>query len=314
MDVGRDIDEGDAAASAIEGILPELRRERDMHWALIALLLGGCAALLALLPLDTENGKKIAIFAVVFGLFGIGLLATRVRRRHEALVVPMIARGAGLSYRQNHDNFLTHVPERLLPKGSVSNCEDLVEGTVGGRRITFAEVKIETGGKNSSVLFQGVVAEFPNLVPMPAFFVAAEKETRGWFRFKGNLRVDDLNFIRTVQGREELYGVWSHLRSEAERPGFEALLGAMLDLETKVPGARLYSASSDGRVAYVALRHKRDLFRVGGLFTTSGRLAAQVRRAYDDLRLPLEVVSFLLGAEARVLEAGRGAGKTATKA
>ncbi len=296
---------GDGTELAIDDLLPEFRRETQTHWSLIALILGAGAASLALLPLDTEGGMKAAIFIVIFGLFGVGALATRVRRRHEALVVPLIARSAGLRYRQGQDGFLLKLPPRMLPKGSVRKCNDLVTGTVGGREISFAEVMIATGGKNSTVQFQGIVAEFPNVVPMPSFFVAAEKETRGWFMFKGNLRVDDLNFIQTVQGREDLYGVWTHLRSEAERPGFEALLGALLELEGKLPSARLYSASSDGRVTHVALRHSRDLFRLGGLFASRDRLDAQIRRAFEDLRLPLEVVTLLLAAEARVLDASR---------
>jgi hypothetical protein len=292
--------------ATLPGILPTLRRETLKGWAMMAGLLTA-AVIVALSVKDIgKDGRAWALVIVVMAVVSLGAIATYIRRRHEALIMPLLTRAAGLSYDQKGRWFLDSLPPRLLPKASDRTCEDVLSGRIGDRPIRFAEVKIETGGKNSSTLFRGVVMEFPNLVDMPAFFIASERETRGFFIFKGNIRVDDLVQVQTLTGRSGAeYGVWCSSAIAAEKPGFGAVVNVLTGLESIIGGdAKLYTASSDGREMHLAISHKRDLFKIGGMFADTTRLMQDIRHAYDDMTLPMRIVSALLAAEAEVAKAG----------
>jgi hypothetical protein len=291
--------------TALPGILPTLRGETLKGWGMMAGLLIA-AVILAFVVKDLGKDGKGWAFVILFtAVVSLGAVATYIRRRHEALIMPLLTKAAGLSYDQKGRWFLDTLPPRLLPKASDRTCEDVLSGKIGDRAIRFAEVKIETGGKNSNTLFRGIVMEFPNLVDMPAFFIASERETRGFFVFKGNIRVDDLVQVRSLTGRSGAeYGVWSSSAAAAEKPGFGAVVNVLTGLESIIGGdAKLYTASSDGREMHVAISHKRDLFKIGGMFADSTRLMQDIRHAYDDMTLPMRIVSALLSAEAEVARA-----------
>ncbi len=291
--------------AAMPGLLPVLRNATIQGWLMAAGVLAGSAALAWAVSGLGEDGKAWAFAILFMSLFGMGAVARYTRRRHEAEIMPLLARTAGLDYAQQGKWFLDSLPPRLLPKDRDRTCEDALSGKIGDRPIRFAEAKIETGGKNSTTLFRGVVAEFPNVVPMPAFFVASEAQTRGWFIFKGNIQVDDLVRVQTLSGRSGMeYGVWSSSAEAARKPGFEAVLDILTGLESIVGSdAKLYTASSDGVMMHLAISSKRDLFKIGGMFASADTLAADIRRAYDDLTLPMKIVSALLQAEGAVAKA-----------
>ncbi|MBA3908589.1 MAG: hypothetical protein C0524_01630 [Rhodobacter sp.] len=64
--------------------------------------------------------------------------------------------------------------------------------------ICMAGTKVETGGRNSRMLFKGVVAQFPNRVAMPAFFIADEAQTRPGMFFGGRGATDVPHHLRNV--------------------------------------------------------------------------------------------------------------------
>jgi hypothetical protein len=291
--------------AALPELTPTLRTANIQGWAIIAGL--AAIAILSLLNMWDPDGemRDWLVFVGIFAVVMIPSVFKWVRRKHEAAIMPLLSRAAGLSYQQGARSFLDGLPDRLLPKASRRTCEDLLSGRIGDRAIQFGEVKIETGGKNSSTLFQGVVMTFPNLIEMPAFFVASERQTRGWFVFSGNIRVDDLIKVQGLTGRAGTeYGVWSTSPEAARKPGFEAVLKVLTSLEAILDWkAELYTASSDGRQMHVAISNKRDLFVIGGLLAPKGELLNHIRAAYHDLTLPMKIVSALLGAEAEVAKA-----------
>lgn len=186
-----------------------------------------------------------------------------------------------------------------MPRAGRKIAEDLISGRIGGRSIRFAEMKLETGGKNSSTLFQGIVAEFPNLAPMPPFFLAAEAETKGWLGFAGPIKVDDLMRVDTISGANgKVYGVWASTSEVRRHPAFAAVVKVLTNLEFVIGSeSRLYTASSNGRVIHVALSHKRNLFKIGGLFTAGDALMDDIRLGYRDLTIPVTIAAKLLEAE-----------------
>jgi hypothetical protein len=288
--------------TVLDGLMPEMRRARLIGWGLAVGLVVFALFLLATVEPRNEPWTFQLIVIGIAGLLVFGLNAW-VSRRQEALVMPALARSAGLDWRRNARDYVLGLPTRLLPRGSVRKCDDLVTGSIGGRRISFGEVKIETGGKNSSTLFQGIVAAFPNQVALPAFFLAAERETRGWFVFSGRIKVDDLRQLKTISGGSgESYGVWSGWSGTGPDHGLDDVLKVLTGLEWAIGSqAKLYSASSDGRTTHVALSHKRDLYNIGGLLASTEALMNDIRRAHADLSLPLTLVQHLLTAEQKVL-------------
>lgn len=286
-------------ADALPRMMPEIRRITQTGWALLAAIAAVTVLTLTLTADLGDNDYEIPLYILAIAIIGIFAVAKFTRRQHEARLMPMMSEALGLGYQQNASYFLNTLPPRLLPKASRKNAEDMISGKIGDRAIRFAEVKLETGGKNSSTLFQGIVAEFPNVVPMPPFFLAAETATKTWLGFSGPIKVDDLQRIDTVTGgRGKVYGVWASSSTVRNHPAFAAVLKVLTNLEHFVGSdSSLYTASSNGQVIHVALSHKRNLFMIGGLFAAKDALFDDIRKGYRDLQIPLTIAAKLLEAE-----------------
>lgn len=289
-------------ALAVRNLLPQLRAQARTGIGLMgAVTVIGLAIAVFAQSSGTEDdvGWKFAVMAIFTGIFLAIAAHKRMIRRQEALVMPVLAQAVGLSYEKDAKAFLRALPARLLPKG-IKSGEDLVTGSLGAHQIQMAEVKVETGGKNSRTLFAGLVARFPNRVAMPAFFIAREDKTRPGLFFGGDLSTDGLYQQRTViGGGGATYGVWTSWSDQDEPPAFAAAVAAVTGIENQLGrGTQLYAATSNGEEMHVALTHNRNLFRVGGMFPTESALFADVQTAMEDLSVPLTLAKALIEAEA----------------
>ncbi len=291
-------------STALPTLMPAIRRKSIEGWLLVAATV--VLALYALFFLVGKADKPFQLALITIGGAAVVIFAISayVQRGHTRQIMPMLAETAGMSYSQNALAFILSLPPRLLPKAAVRKGEDLVSGRLGGRQVSFAELTYETGGKNSSTLFKGIVASFANQAPMPPFFIVDEAQTKGWFIFSGNINVDDLIAVRSLPGSFGVtYGVWVSSSATADHPALDATLKLLTDLQYAIgSGARLFSASSDGKTMHVALSHKRNLFKIGGLFANRDQLINDIKLAYHDLTLPLVIVSKLLEAERGVVQ------------
>ena len=288
---------------ALPGLMPKIRRITRNGWLQEAVI--AVVAVLALY-LTAGLGKETYEIPLIILALAIGLaiwVARNTRRQHEARIMPLMAEALGMGYLQNASHFMQSLPPRLLPKASRRIAEDLIAGRIGDRSIRFAEMKVETGGKNSSTLFQGIVAEFPNLAPMPPFFIADEGQTRNWLGFAGPIKVDDLLRIDTMTGNSgKVYGIWASGSDVRQHPAFDAALKVLTSLEHFIGSeSRLYTATSNGQIIHVALSHKRNLFKIGGLFNSGDALLDDIRMGYRDLTIPLTIAAKLLEAEQSAL-------------
>lgn len=284
--------------------MPAIRRKSIEGWLLVA-----AAIILTFYALFYLVGKadkpfQLALITIGIAVLVIFTISAYVQRGHTRQIMPMLAETAGMSYSQTARDFYLSLPPRLLPIATVRKGEDLVSGRLGGRQVSFAELTYETGGKNSSTLFKGIVASFANQAPMPPFFIVDEAQTKGWFNFGGNINVDDLIAVRSLPGGFGVtYGVWVSPSAKADHPALDATLKILTDLQDAIgSGARLFSASSDGETMHVALSHKRNLFKIGGLLANRDQLINDITLAYHDLTLPLVIVSKLLEAERGVIQ------------
>ena len=288
--------------TALPGFLPEIRGKTRIGWLLIAMIV--VAGLTTSVLVWGKGDKPWQVqFIIAFAVVGLGIVtASWVQRQHAALIMPFLARSAGLTFTPTAKPFLAALPQRLLPKAAIRKGEDLLAGKIGDRHVEMAEVKYETGGKGSTVLFQGIVLAFPNVAPMLPFFVAPEAETRKRFLAGAHIRVDDLVQIGSRMNGGVSYGVWASSSAIGDHPALEAVLRILVDLQTAVGGdAKLFSATSNGEVMHVAISHKRDLFTMGGLFADQTMLMDDIKSAYADLTLPMAIAAKLLEAERATL-------------
>lgn len=287
--------------TAVRALMPDLHRHTRQAWILI-----GLVAVLVLIfgynLLGVGEGPTF-LFPVLIGGVLIALIVRWTRKSHEKAIMPILASTVGFSYDKNATGFAKALPNRLLPDG-IRAGEDFLTGRIGGRIILMAEVKVETGGKNSRTLFKGVVANFPNAVPMPPFFIAPEGQTGRSFWFGNRLDVEGLVQIRAVTGMAgRRFGVWASSTAVADNPALSAVVEILTELEQRVSGeAQLFSATSNGEEMHVALTHKRDLYKMGGLFLNQTTILDEVQAAYRDLTIPLTIAGRLMEAEKKAEE------------
>lgn len=293
-------DATDEVALAVRNLMPGLRRQGYTTAAIMAAatVAGGVATMLVLSSRMT-GGDSLEAMVIVLGIAGMIIFYAHrwMRRRQEAMVMPVLARAVGLAYDKSAKSYMNGLPQRLLPKG-IRKGEDYVHGTLGAHAIQMAEVTVETGGKNSKTLFKGIVAQFHNRVAMPAFFLALEDKTRPGIFFGGDLSTDGLHHLRSVMVGGRAYGIWTSWSDLAEPPALAAVIDVLTRIETHVGHeAELYAATSNGEEMHVALSHKRNLFRVGGIFPNEDEIFADVRAAMQDLTVPLILAKALISAE-----------------
>lgn len=302
-------DATDEVAQAVHALMPGLERQALVAVIImtLAILAATVAAVLFLNSgMEDEDRWKTAMFAALGGILAVMATYQWTIRRQEAQVMPILARAIGLDYDKAAKPFVQGLPERLLPARGIRHGEDHVHGILGAHAIQMAEVHVETGGKNSRTLFRGIVAQFPNRVTMPAFFLALEDKTRPGMFFGGDLSTEGLFHLRNVAGGGgRTYGVWTSWSALEEPPALSAVIEILTRIEDHVgSGAELYSATSNGEETHIALSHKRNLFRVGGLFPDENEIFADVRAAMQDLTLPLKLAQALISAEETA--AGKG--------
>lgn len=288
-------------SEAVSALMPELRSRAlvALGWIAAAILVSGLLVVLILNgQMESRDRWKFAMLAAGAGVFAAVMAWKWVIRAQEGLVMPILARSIGLSYAKNATPFVRALPKRLLPDRSIRSGEDHLTGTLGAHAIQLAEVTAETGGKNSRVLFKGIVAQFPNRTAMPAFFIAREDKTRPGIFFGGDLSTEGLHHLRDVSAGGRSCGIWTSWAEGPEPPALSAVIDILTSLETRLgPGVELYAATSNGVEMHVALSHSRNLFRLGSLFPAEDRILADVQQAMQDLKIPITLAEALIRAE-----------------
>lgn len=297
--------ESDPATRALSAALPEIRAVKIKGWLLSAAAIAVSVGLMILASKLPEKRLQFIIFAAFPGFFCVGAAMRWVRSSHERAVLPTIAEAFGLSYQKAPKGFYETLPKNFIPQGGRRSVDDMMNGKVADRAFRFAECKTETGGKNSSTLFQGVVVEVRSSGAMPEFLIASMKETKGFLFFKGKVQVEGMQMIHQANGTSgEIYGLWARSDAPAQMVGLRAFMDKVIALGPRTLGdSTLYSLVSTGKYFYVSLRHKRDLFRIGGMFSTEDQVIQHIRAAGTELAYPIALVTQVLQAEEALLAA-----------
>lgn len=305
------LDPADDVARALADLMPRLRQtsRTALGIMLVSVLV---TAFLAVLTFSSGMSSKhqwdVATFVIILGVVAVVGAYKWAVSTQETLVMPVLAGSIGLHYGKNAKGFVDGLPKRLLPDRHARSGEDHLIGQLGAHRIQMAEVQVETGGKNSKILFRGIVAQFPNSTAMPAFFMARQDETMPGFFSGGRLSTEGLHHLRDVQIGTRTYGIWTSTPDGPEPRALSDVVEVLRGLEVRVgSGVELYAATSNGVEMHVALSHKRNLFRAGGLFPDEARIFADVQRAMQDLKIPLTLAQALIEAEEAAVEKVKGA-------
>jgi hypothetical protein len=297
--------ETDPATQALAAAMPEIRSVKSKGWMFIALSILLTVGALILTSKAREDKLEAMLYATFPAIFGVMVTTRWVRKRHERAVMPIVAQAFDLGYQKDPKDFYPTLPKNFIPQGGRRSVDDLMSGSIAGRSFRFAECKTETGGKNSSTLFKGIVLEVRSSGSTPDFLIASEKETKGFLFFKGNVQVDGMVMIHQSQGHDnQTYGLWARSESPAQMAGLRAFMDRIIALGPRVLGSStLYSLVSTGSYYYVSLRHARDLYRIGGLFTNESDVMQHIRAAASELSHPMDLVTEVLRAEEALLAA-----------
>jgi hypothetical protein len=293
--------------AAVHALKPQLTRMSVVALALMTVIgVATVVSVVYLLNLIDDGGDrfKFGMITVIIGGLLMAFAYRHMRRKQEALVMPVVAQAVGMTYSKDAKFFLNGLPDRLLPRAAVRKAEDYVHGKLGNHTIQMAEVEIATGGKNSRTLFKGVVAQFRNSIQMPGFFLAPHAQTKPGMIFKAWIPTDGLYHLRDVVGASGVtYGVWTSWTDMQEPPALKAVVDILTSLESRLATPMtLFTATSNGEEMHVALSHDRNLFSVGGLFQDDARLFSDVFGATRDLAVPLDLVKELVAAEVAATE------------
>jgi len=151
---------------------------------------------------------------------------------------------------------------KLLPGYSRLKFEDLISGERAGTRFALVEAKLETGGKNSKTVFQGILVH----VEYPERFLGRTVIARcGWWkrgRYSGDLKKVDL----ISRELEEAFTVYSTDQVEARALLSPDRMERLIALERHFSGGKLRGVFEDGHMT-LALEAE-DQFEAGSIFKT----------------------------------------------
>ena len=258
---------------------------------------------------------RAVIYPMILPLVLVPLILRRARIAHERAILPVLAKAAGMRFVKDAGAQRAILPHGLLPKIGREQAEDLLTCEVGGRRISTVEVKVESGGKNNVVYFDGLVVSVANLTEDGRFTLALEKETRKGFLSPARQDVEGLRVYGAYTRGDRAYGIWGPHMTVPRVEAIKAYLDRLFEIDSLVsPKDGLFSAVRTRETTSVAVRLKRDLYRIGGVFSNAGSVSKQISMTFEDLRLPLRIADKVIAAEAALVPATEDAAPVSPKA
>lgn len=174
----------------------------------------------------------------------------------------MISTGSGNGIKAPTPAYEVLKAAKLLPSHSRRKFEDMISGERAGAKFVLVEARLETGGKNSTTVFQGILAH----VEYPERFLGRTVMARsGWWkrgRDAGDLKRVDL----ISRELEDAFTVYSTDQVEARALLSPDRMERLIALERHFSGGKLRGVFEDGHMT-LALEAD-DQFEAGSIFQT----------------------------------------------
>jgi len=269
---GSQLSEVEAAVRPIlaelEGLRREAVREIDFRaaWMIPAGIAGGF--ILGMVFGRDHPLLNALMYAVVGAMVGWASAFTTLnnayRRAYKSRIIPHLAACFGeLGYRPAEEPDLKRLAKLgLIPGFGVKKVEDEILGTYRGVPVNIVEAKLETGGKNSRVVFNGLLAELAFPSRFAGVTVVAKDGGLLGNALRDFVQASGLERVRLEDPRfEERYQVYSGDQISARALLTPAVMERLMELERHTQGdpPRLVAESGTLRVA-LSKGKTEDLF------------------------------------------------------
>jgi hypothetical protein len=252
----------------LEGLRREALRAIDFRaaWMIPAGFAGG---FILGMVFGRENPLLNALmYAVVGAMAGWGTAFTTLnnayRRAYKTRIIPHLTACFGeLGYRPAEEPDLKRLAKLgLIPGFGKKRVEDEILGTYRGIHLKIVEAKLETGGKRSSVVFNGLLAELSFPGRFAGVTVVAKDGGLLGNALRDFVQASGLERVRLEDPRfEERYQVYSSDQISARALLTPAVMERLMELERQTQGdpPRLVAEHGTLRVA-LSKGKTEDLF------------------------------------------------------
>ena len=236
-----------------------------------------------------DEGRVLAGFAAGIGAVIVIVLFREIHRRQEMIILPILCQTLGLKHKKGEQTFIGRIPSDLIPIGDTQQVDDIISGSINGHDFSFAELSTYRGKKLALPVFRGIVIDMCK-TNHPELLVAIEEETQGTPLMPANVPTEGMDRIgsfRSASGK--LMGLWMPQGAPRQSQGDQAVSAfrqLAIDVQSVLEGAELYSIRVHGNGFFVAIRMKRDLFRLAGPTADEMQLINSINAMSADLALP----------------------------
>lgn len=280
--------------AAMPQITARLASERRSSWAIIAAVLIVAAAVVPMILSVTPVEENRRWFLALGGLVVVGVLAGEiVNRRYGARVarevMPLLAQAVGLKHDWVVPELGHWQGKGLLPKHTKQPpANDQISGTLGNLRFSSWDMKLVSGGKNSTTVFEGLVVTLEPVGHAALFVKKDHKGAAGWMQDRFGKAPAGLSNHGVVSLRGHDWELWL---APGAQPGFDVKAGLEALCRVLPAGASLRALMQERGRAHVAINLKGGLVDLGGLFVGKEALRGRIDAALGALAVPAKIAA-----------------------
>ncbi|MGZ9809118.1 hypothetical protein ACXN5S_01515 [Pseudoroseicyclus sp. H15] len=282
-------------AEQLARIMADYEAERRRYLTWLGALYAGAAILFAaglLLGLAGETFWVIFFFAVAALVYAPIALNARLRDRQSRRILPVLAGAVGLTHRWGRAPVNELQAKGLVSKNAASvRDDDILSGEVAGVSFTAWDLRLRTGGENSSTVFDGLVVAFEPAGVAEVFVgdpLGRMPDNALLRKMIERMAAPPEGFEEAEQFEHEGRPLAAYARG-GEALAFDAA-AAFAATAAEVPeGAHLFRVYQSGGGATLSVTITGGLLDVGHLFTGPEALRQKLDRALARMSLPVRL-------------------------
>jgi Protein of unknown function (DUF3137) len=247
--------------------------ERAMEWRLTVIMgLYAVAAVVVFFMIVSKTGMDEGLGVVIAILFGIGWglynfcmkpvrdFQQNLRNRMLPLIFGFVEE---LRYTKGLiPRFMEKFPKPALLKYGAAEHDDAISGLHDGMHFMLSEAELSTGGKNKTVLFDGVIFHFYLDQPFPGILAAAKRPT-GMQKFAQELfGTGDLRIIECGNPMIDATHEFRTDNTAAARPLINGPLVKALDYLSGVWRDDIVRIALSNRECFLLVPTKKNFFEL----------------------------------------------------